>query len=295
MMKDTSGKNTSNNSASKGVIIALIVAMMIIVVLIAVIIYLYAHRYTGDTAPDGAAAQNVPEGTPAADSEEVINALDMVEAAQETAPKRPSEWYGTFESSGGVETDVDLGSYIDVCPDVYAFIEIPGTDVNYPIVYCEDAVDPFYFSHDIDGNPSETGMIITDSMNGRIFSDPETLIYGKAPDDGTMFAQLSQFKDADFFDEHDTINIYLDDAELVYGIYACYTGSSDHILVNNDFKDPIQFMRFFDSIEDVRDLAKNIRDDAKPVPGDHVIALVTHCGDESKRLFVQAVLRGVKY
>ena len=280
-----------NRKSSNGIITAIVISIMLvtIVALGAVIAYLLNSPKTPEAVETQETEEAGQEEEP--DLEAMIDS--MTQAEEETS--RPSEWYGSLLRLGPVDRQTDLGEYQKRCPDVYAWIEIPGTDIDYPIAYCEDAVDPFYFSHDIDGNPSETGMIITDSMNGRIFSDPETLIYGKAPDDGTMFAQLSQFKDSDFFDEHDTINIYLDDAELVYGIYACYTGSSDHILVNNDFKDPIQFMRFFDSIEDVRDLAKNIRDDAKPVPGDHVIALVTHCGDESKRLFVQAVLRGVKY
>ncbi len=54
-------------------------------------------------------------------------------------------------------------------------------------------------------------------------------------------------------------------------------------------------MRFFDSIEDIRDLSMNIRQEAKPQLGDHVIMLVTHCGDEDKRLFVCAVLDEVRY
>ena len=147
----------------------------------------------------------------------------------------------------------------------------------------------------MEGKPSDKGMVITDSMNGKDFSDPVTLIYGHNPDDGTVFAQLHEFKDADFFDKHDTINIYTGDAELVYRIYACYTGSSDHIFVGYDFNDPKGFEGYFDSIQDIRDLSLNIRQDAKPMFNDHVITLVTHCDDDSKRLFVHAVLEKVRY
>ena len=173
--------------------------------------------------------------------------------------------------------------------------EIPGTDIDYPIVYCEDAVDPFYFTHDIDGRPSDKGMIITDSQNGKDFSDPLTLIYGHCPDDGTMFAPLHSFRDADFFATHENFSIRLDDAELVYRIYACFIGSNENIMLANDFRDPMSFIGFFDSISDIRDLSMNIREEAKPSFDDHVIALVTHCDDENKRLFVYAVLEEVRY
>ena len=274
----------------KGIIIALIAAFTTVAVLVAAIIYMYLHRYTGES--------QTPEvsDTQQAESEEVENAIDMAEAASAQEENvRPAGWYGAFESSGAKDSEADLDSYIEVCPDVYAFIEIPGTDVGYPVVYCEDAVEPFYYTHSIDKSESEKGSIITDSMNSRDFSDPVTLVYGQSPDDGSMFGGLHRFKDATFFDSHDTVNILLPDAQLVYRIYACYTGSSDHILAANDFNDPVSFMKFFDSISDIRDLSMNIRQDAKPQLGDHVIMLVTHCGDESRRLFVCATLNEVRY
>lgn len=280
-MTDRSDNGTANG-IPKGMIIAIIAAAIAVVLLTAAVIYLCMHRYTGDDA-------SLP------DNEEVLDALEIVGSSDDEAKDSPAGWYGTLESSGDVTVDVDFDSYMAVCPDIYAYIEIPQTDVSYPIVYCEDAVDPFYFTHSIDGSESDKGSIITDSMNSMDFSDPVTLIYGQSPDDGTMFGGLHRFKDASYFDSHDTINIVLPDAMLVYRIYACYTGSAEHILVGNDFNDPVSFMRFFDSVSGIRDLSMNIRQDAKPQLGDHVIILVTHCADESRRLFVCAVLEEVRY
>ncbi len=284
-----------NKKSAKGIItaIVIVVLLLIIIALVAFIGYLLGNGALNDTAEITAAQGPLPEDNEKiteADAEAIIKSI----AASDTK-KRPAGWYGYLDDSGKPDRTIDFGELVKKCPDIYAWIRIPGTDIDYPIAYCEDAVDPFWFTHDIDGNESEDGMIITDSLNGKDFSDPETLIYGQAPDDGTMFADLSRFKDADFFEKHDTIMIYMPDAQLIYRIYACYTGSSDHILVNNDFSDPIQFMKFFDSVAGIRDLSMNIREDAKPMLGDHAIALVTHCADESKRLFVHAVLTDVRY
>lgn len=283
-----------NQKSTKGIIAAIVVAFLIVFALLAAILYFVAtgSAQKPDTAENGPVQENTESGTQ--DSSDSPNASDETAADADEEMIRQMEAAQAAEAAktkaDGPDRVIDLAPYTSKCPDVYAWIEIPGTDIDYPVVYCEDAVDPFYFTHDIDGAPSEKGMIITDSLNGKDFSDPLTLIYGQAPDDGTMFAELHNFRDAGFFDRHDTINIYIGDTELVYRIYACYIGSSDHILVNNDFSDPIGFMSFFDSIEEIRDLSINIRKSAKPVLGDHVIALVTHCADESKRLFVHATL-----
>ncbi len=281
--------------SAKGVITAIVIAVLLLVIaaLTAIILFLLKEstpKESEDTDNTGTAVVS-QETEGAADD---FDPEELIEAAGE-AKVRPPEWYGSFASSGDVLRTIDLKPFKDRCPDVYAWIEIPGTDIDYPVAYCEDAVDPFYFTHDIDGNPSDKGMIITDSLNSRDFSDPETLIYGHDPEDGTMFSELHEFRNADFFRDHDRIYIYMDDAQLVYKIYACFIGSSDHILANNDFNDPIQFMRFFDSVGEIRDLSMNVRESAKPLLGDHAIALVTHCGDDSKRLFVHAVLEEVRY
>ncbi|MBR4574830.1 MAG: class B sortase [Lachnospiraceae bacterium] len=305
-MGDRSGRNNAENHTPKGMIIAIAAVSLLVLVLVCAIVYMRMHGYgEADTqsAGNGSAGGSQSSISAIGESqssisdtgEEIEDALDAMEKASAAIPARPEGWYGSFESSGDKNVDADLDSYIAICPDIYAFIDIPGTDIAYPVVYCEDAADPFYFTHSIDGRESAKGSIITDSMNSRDFSDPVTLIYGQSPDDGSMFGGLHRFRDAKFFEEHDRIDIVLTDAQLSYRIYACYIGSSDHILASNDFNDPVSFAGFFDSIGEVRDLSMNIRPDAKPQLGDHVIMLVTHCGDESKRLFVCAVLDEVRY
>ncbi len=286
----------------KAFITSMIISGIVIAALVVVIVYLlkkgqyFENRPPVEDAPAYTrdASGDVSEDT-AVTAVTDTDSTDVDSMIENKTALRPEEWYGVYESSGPVEKAIDLESYKSECPDVYAWIEVPGTDVDYPIAYCEDAEEPFWFTHDIHGNPDESGMIITDCLNTKDLSDPMTLIYGQNPDDDTMFAQLHAFRDAQFFEDHDHVNIYLEDAQLVYRIYACYTGSSDHLFAAYDFRDPVAFGEFFDSIGSVRDLSMHVRQEAKPAFNDHVIALITHCDDESKRLFVLAVLDEVRY
>ncbi len=289
----------------KSFAIAMTASVIVITALVILIVYLlkkgdYFGRGSsgaGQIEPSSQTAELAEQTDETYDAENAPDpdTIDIDSITSADARQRPEGWYGSFESSGPVEIDIDLESFAVECPDVYAWIEIPGTDIDYPIAYCEDAVEPFWFSHDIHGNPDENGMIITDSLNGKDFSDPVTLVYGKSPGDDTMFAQLHAFRDAQFFADHDHVNIYTEDAELVYIIYACYIGPADHIFASNDFSDSKAFTEYFDSIGEIRDLSMNIREDAKPGIGDHVISLITHCEDDDKRLFIHAVLDEVRY
>ena len=284
-MSDTNNPNkTASDEKYRAMIKTfIVVAVLIIAVLLAVIIILLKK---------GRAAQDASVATQAEMSVDAL--LDEV-AADAPANERPSEWYGSYESSGPIEGDASLDEYVSICSDVYARIKIDGCDIDYPIVYCADSMDPFYLTHDINGNASEDGMIFTDSQNAGDLSDPLTMIYGSNPDDGTMFAKLHAFRDADFFADNDSVTIYTGDAQLIYKVYACFIGSADNPFVTYDFQDPEGYTEFFDSIGEIRDLSMNIRQEAKPSVGDHVIGLVTHCSDENKRLFVYAVLDEVRY
>ena len=289
----------------KAFITTLTVSVIAITALVIVTVYLLKRDITIGSATEAAGSPEAADTVSVAKEEDLSgtaddkspdpDTIDFDIAAKSDNRVRPEGWYGTLESSGPVENAKDLTQFQNECPDVYARIEIPGTDIDYPIAYCEDARDPFWFSHDIHGDPSEAGMIITDSLNSTDFSDPVTLIYGRNPDDDTMFAQLHAFRDAGFFDEHDHIDIYMPDAQLIYRIYSCYIAPSDHIFASYDFTDPDDFTAYFESTLQVRDLSMNIREEAKPVVGDHVIVLVTHCADEDRRLLVTAVLDEVRY
>ena len=283
------GKGTN-----KGIVIAIVAALIVIAVMVAAITYIIREERYGQTqAADG--VQQSPEAGTGEIDPAIFEQIENNTPEEETVATRPSGWYGLYESSGEPEHETGLESASAECDDVYAWIEIPGGGIDYPIAYCENAEEPFYFTHDIHGNPDDKGMIITDSMNSDDFSDPLTLIYGHNPEDGTMFAGLHRFRDSDFFEENQCINIYLSDAELKYRIYACFTGSADNMLLAYDFNDPAQFGEFFEGLEDIRDLSANFREEARPSFGDHVIGLVTHCDDENKRLFVYGVLDEVRY
>ena len=278
---------SSELSRTKKIVITLISVALIV---IAVVVISYIFRSKTDVSDNAA-----PEETAAAQTAAVSKPQQDDTAAGSETTGPPEGWFTMYESFGPPDKTINFESYRKRCPDVYAWIDVPGTEIYYPVAYCEDSDKPFYFTHDIDGNPSEKGMVITDSMNTADFSEPMTLVYGQNPDDGTVFAQLHRFRDAGFFDEHEKFSIYLDDVQLIYRIYACYIDSDDHIFVTYDFYDPEGFTGYFDHIGEIRDLSMNIRTKARPELGDRVVALITHCDDESKRLFVVGVLDEVRY
>ena len=101
-------------------------------------------------------------------------------------------------------------------PDTIGWISIPGTEIDYPVMYTPEDPD-FYLNHGFDREPSAGGMIYLDAgddCGGRKAQEPaeaeaarrtNLILYGHHMKNGTMFAGLEQYRSAEFFEEHRTI------------------------------------------------------------------------------------------
>lgn len=63
---------------------------------------------------------------------------------------------------------VDFESLRQSNADIYAWIEIPETNINYPIVQKADD-DSYYLNHTIEGKEGYPGAIYTESLNAKDF------------------------------------------------------------------------------------------------------------------------------
>ncbi|MBE5958113.1 MAG: class B sortase [Lachnospiraceae bacterium] len=177
-------------------------------------------------------------------------------------------------------------------PDIYAWIKIPGTKIDYAI--CEAGKgrdDSFYLSHDIFGNYEFAGSIYSEKQNARDFSDPVTVLYGHNMNNGSMFAGLHKFKDENFFKKHDKFYIYTPDGTLTYKIYAAYEYDNRHILNSFDFEDKEVVDSYFQSTLSPVSMESNIRESVSLTTEDHILTLSTCVNTNSSlRYLVQGVL-----
>ena len=86
-------------------------------------------------------------------------------------------------------------------PDVYAWISIPGTAIDYPVLQREND-NTYYLDHTIDHEEKTEGAIFTENYNNTDFEDPNTVIYGHDMRNGSMFKGLLDYRDKTFFDQN---------------------------------------------------------------------------------------------
>lgn len=178
----------------------------------------------------------------------------------------------------------------EVNSDIYAWIYIPDTVIDYPVLQ-HPTDNSYYLNYNIDGSKGYPGCIYTENYNKKDFSDPNTVIYGHNMKNGLMFAGLHKFGDSVYFDEHPYVYIYTEDTLLVYEIFAAYESGNEHILYDHDFTDADTYRDYLNGIFQVRSMNANIRESAVVTEDDKILTLSTCIADKSdNRYLVQGVL-----
>ena len=110
------------------------------------------------------------------------------------------------------------------------------------------------------------------------------------------FAELNNYADALYFDEHRTVMVYTPEAVYTYRVFAAYVHNNEHLLACHDFADPAVFTQFFDELAQTPGLYGCVLEDELPEPGDLVLTLST-CfrTNRNQRFLVQAVLEETAY
>ena len=212
------------------------------------------------------------------------------EVTEEAAEELPEESVEENEDGVYAGCPVDFAGMWEVNEDVYAWITVPGTVIDYPILQHETD-NTYYLNYNIDGSYGYPGCIYTENLNSKDFTDNNTVIYGHNMKNGSMFAGLHKFEDAGFFEENTKVYIYTPEREYEYTIFAAYIYDDRHLLYSFDFANEEVYAAYLEDIQNMRSMNALIRDDITVTSEDKIITLVTCIGNQpSKRLLVQAVL-----
>ena len=204
-------------------------------------------------------------------------------------PKKPEE---TPKST--VEIPIDFQTLQNMNPDIYAWIKVPGTVIDYPIVQ-SGTDNSYYLNHSVEHDENKAGAIFTEDYNTKTFEDPNTVIYGHGMANGSMFDGLHQYMDRDFFDQNKEVIIYMPDKILHYQIFAAYLYDNRHLLQSFNFDNKDIYQAYLDMVFGIRDMKSNIDTAASVTADDKIITLSTcYAGMDNRRYLVQAVLVSIE-
>lgn len=237
-----------------------------------------------------AALTGCKEETGEADS---VEEQDVSDSGQQTAADSETPTAGESAGGAGIAGESAMDAQIDFSvlkeenPDIFAWIYIPETAIDCPVLQSEEA-DDFYESHNAYGQADDAGAVYIELANLTSMCDFNTVLHGKTEADGSgVFADLYQFADPDFFEKHENIYLYLEDNVLTYEIFAAYERENTSLLRSYDFTYLEGCEQFLADLYGVREMTMNLREGWEGVTPYHfLITLTTQREEAADRQFV---------
>ena len=158
------------------------------------------------------------------------------------------EQYASLSDSGNktlTELSVDWDSLQAINPDIVAWIYIPDSPVNYPVVQGSDNEE--YLHKAFDGSTgwlASAGTIFLDSANAADFSDRNSALYGHHMNDGSMFASLSNWQNNDEFNAHRDIYVLTPQGNYRLKTFALVKTTGDDALVQTNFSSDESYLSY---------------------------------------------------
>lgn len=225
---------------------------------------------------------------------EPLDGTSSEETTEKGTPKAETEPLPTPEAEKP-DIPIDFEYLWEENPDVYAWIRIPDTPVDYPILQSEPSDPDYYLEHNIDGSEGYPSCIYTQSLYAnKEFTDALTVIYGHSMKDETMFGCLKHYRDSEYRSAHPQILVYTPEKILTYNIVFTVTYPNVLIPFMYDCSSKVEYQQFIDSVLAQRELGNWIKDPWMITTEDRIIALSTCTGVDEQRFLVGAVLEDVQ-
>ena len=186
---------------------------------------------------------------------------------------------------------VDLSAYLAQNPDFIAWLRIPGTNVDYPVVQTDNP--DYYLNHTFSGKSSVVGTLF--SLADADYAAPgrNIAIYGHhlRSSGEKMFTSLMRYKNPDFYEDNKTVmldSLYRRSEYTIFAVVNMKVG--DWEPSRTTFSGNAAFMTFVN-----RAKSESLYDTGVEVGADdHILTLITcdrsYAGKEG-RLVILAVER----
>ncbi|WP_458407240.1 class B sortase [Anaerotignum sp.] len=182
--------------------------------------------------------------------------------------------------------NIDFAGMQAINADVIGWIQIMGTQVDYPLLDADD--NKYYLNHTYDHRRSSYGSIFIEPRNKPDLSEDHLVIYGHNMVNKSMFGSLLNFKQQSYANNHNIITICMPGKDLTYRVFSAYTAHVDSATYRMSFSGDASFQEMISYMKE----NSVIYSDITPKVGDQILTLstCTPAGARDYRFVVNAVL-----
>lgn len=156
--------------------------------------------------------------------------------------------------------------------DTVGWLEVPNTEVKFPVVKSAD--NDFYLNHNFYKDYNAAGWIFMDCANVLDGTDKNIVIYGHNRKDGTMFGTLKNILKNEWLnnEENKEITFMQDSENAKYEVFSVYQIEVEDYYRTTNFKEG-EFEKFIETIK-----SRSVKDFGVDVSNEDQILTLSTCG-----------------
>lgn len=174
--------------------------------------------------------------------------------------------------------DADFNELKQINKEVRGWIQVNGTNINYPYVQASD--NDFYLNHSFDKSSNGAGWIFMDYRNNPQEFDKNTIIYGHGRSNTSMFGTLKNILKSSWFKDSNNyvIKLATEQENSLWEVFSVYKipTTSDYLQIK--FSSDEEFQNFANKL--IERSAYNFNTPVNST--DKIITLSTCWNDEEK-------------
>ena len=218
---------------------------------------------------------------PVIDKESSVNQYqDLTENIEQEQPTESTDYININY------INVNLDYYISKNNETVGWIQVNGTNINYPIVQHED--NNFYLEHDFYKRKTNNGWIFADYRDNFEYLNNNTIIYGHNLINRTMFGQVPYMLNKKWFNKKNNnyIKLSTKTTNSIWQIFSVYKTAPTTDYLQSNFNSIESYEKFLNTLKE-----KSIKNfEVELNYTDKIITLSTCDDTGTKRVAVHAKL-----
>lgn len=219
------------------------------------------------------------------------NIVESIKPAEPTDDKKEetnsptinNSYYWKFNNVKMLNVNFDKLSKVN--NETVAWLKVPGTKINYPVVHHND--NDFYLNHTFDKSENSVGWVFLDQRNNGYLTNRNNVIYAHGRLDNVMFGTLKNvLKKSWYTDESNRIiKTSTPTHNDLWEVFSVYTVKAESYYIRTGFESNLDFYNFITTVTD-----RSIYDFGVTVSFTDKILTLSTCYNDETRVVLHARL-----
>ena len=145
--------------------------------------------------------------------------------------------------------EVDFNELLKKNPDTVGWIQVKGTNINYPIVQTTD--NSYYLTHAFDKTKNEAGWVFMDYRNDAVNFNQNTILYAHSRLTGSMFGSLKNILESSWYTNKNNhiIRLSTPTENTMWQVFSVYTIPKESYYITPNFNSNEAYQEFLNTMK----------------------------------------------